>query len=88
MFEEDLSEVVSSPAKKGLQNINKSDKILEKKYADILHSIVAKNTMSRKMGKPSIEPDISFICTRVTEITKEKKGQFEASVAIPKTYNK
>ena len=74
MFREDLSAAVSSPAKKGLQNINESYKILEEKYADILHSIVENNNMGRKMGKPSIEIDISFLCTRVIKRTKEKKS--------------
>ena len=42
LLREELSATVSSPEKKGLQSIYEISIIPEKKYADILHSIVAK----------------------------------------------
>ena len=42
LFGEEISTNISSPAKKGLQNIYESSTRLEKKDADILHSLVAK----------------------------------------------
>ena len=39
LFGEEISTNVSSPEKKGLQNVYESSTRLEKKYADIFHSI-------------------------------------------------
>ena len=66
---------VSSPVKKYLQNIDESYTRLEKKYADILHSIVAKLLWVAKRGRPDIQTAISFLCTRVTNSTKEDKAK-------------
>ena len=56
-----------------MQNIDESSTILEKKDADILHSVVAKLLWVAKGGRINIEPAISFLCTRVTKITKEDR---------------
>ena len=61
------------PAKKGLHNIDKNYTRLENKVADILHFIAANIFWVAKKGRPDIEPTISFLCTRVTNITKEDK---------------
>ena len=74
-FGEELSANVSSPAKNGLQNIYESSPIPEKKNADILHSIVAKILWVEKVVMPNIEPDISLLRTRVTNITKEERAK-------------
>ena len=71
LFREKISTKVSSPAKKGLQNVDEGSTRLEKKDADIFHSIVAKQLWVGKWGRPNIEPSISFLCTRVTKSTKE-----------------
>ena len=42
LFVKEISTKVSSPVKKGMQNVNESSKRLEKKDEDIIHSIVAK----------------------------------------------
>ena len=73
LFGGEISTKVSSPAKKGLQNIYESSKRLENKYADIFHCIVAKLLWVAKRGRPDIEPAISFLYTRVTKSTKEDK---------------
>ena len=66
---------VSSPAKKGLQNIYERSTGLEKKDEYILHSIVVKLLWIAKMGSPKIDPDISFLCTRITKSTKGDKAK-------------
>ena len=62
---------VSPPANKALQNIDESSTRLEKKNADIFHSIVERLLWVTKRGGPEIEPAIFFLCTRVTKSTKE-----------------
>ena len=64
---------VLSLENKGLQNINEGSTRLEKKYADILHSIVEKILWVAKGVIPNIEPAILFLCNRVTKSTKEDK---------------
>ena len=61
---------VSSPAKTFLQNVDESSTILEKKYSDIFHSIVANLLWVAKRGRPDIDPVISLMCNRVTKSTK------------------
>ena len=73
LFGEELITNVSSPEKKGLKIIYESSTRLEKKYEDILHSIVAKLLWVAKRGRPDIDPTISFLCTRETKITNEDK---------------
>ena len=75
LFGEEMITKVSSPSKKGLQNVDESSTILEKKYSDIFHSIVANLLWVAKRGRPDIEPVISFLCTRVTKSTKEDKSK-------------
>ena len=74
-FGEEISRKVSSPAKKYLQNVDESSTILEKKNSDIFHSMVAKLLWLAKGGRPDIDPDILFLCTRVTKSTKEEKAK-------------
>ena len=73
MFREEISMKVSLPENKGLQNLYESSTRLEKKVADIFHSIVAKWLWAAKRGRPDIDPAILFLCTRVTNSTKEDK---------------
>ena len=54
MFQEDLSAAVSSPANKGLQNIDEIPTRIEKKYAEILHSIDGKILWVAKRGVPTL----------------------------------
>ena len=75
MFIEELSTKVSSPVNKDLKNIDDSSTILEKKDADILHSTVEKLLWVAKGGRPDIDPNILFLCTRVTNSTKEYKSK-------------
>ena len=75
LFREDLRMTESSPKNKGLQNIDESYTRLEKKDADILHSIVSKIICVAKRGRSVIEPDISFLCTRGTSSIKEDKDK-------------
>ena len=75
LFIEDISATVSSPAKKVLHNIYNSSTRLENKDPDILHSIVAKLIWVSKRGRPNIETDLSFLCTRVTKSTEEDKAK-------------
>ena len=75
LFGEEISTKVSSPEKKGLQNVDDSSKRLEKKYADIFHSMVTKLLWLVKRGKPDIEPAISFLCIRVTKGIREDKAK-------------
>ena len=56
-----------------MQNIYDGSTILEKKYADILHSIVAKLLWVEKRGRSDIKTPILFLCTRVSKSTKEDK---------------
>ena len=70
LLEEEIRENVSSPAKKGLQNIDESSTRLEKKYTDILHSMVAKLLWVAKRVRPYIEPTILFLWNRATKSTK------------------
>ena len=76
LFGDEISAKVSSPVKKGLQEIHESSKRIEKKDVDILHSIVAKLIWVEKGGSPDIEPAIFFLCARVTKSTKEDKEKF------------
>ena len=57
----------------GLLNIYGNYTRLEKKYAYILHSIVAKLLWVEKGGSLDIETTILFLCISVTKSTKEKK---------------
>ena len=74
-FGEELSAKISSPENKGLHNIYESSTRLEKKDADILHSIIEKILWTEKRVRPNIETAISFLCTSVTKITKEEKSK-------------
>ena len=49
---------------------------MEKKDADIFHSIVAKLLWVEKWGRPDIEPSISFLRTGVTKSTKKDTAKF------------
>ena len=60
----------SSPAKKGLQNIDENFTRLEKKDAEVLNSIVAKLLWLEKSVRTNIETSISFLCNRATKSTK------------------
>ena len=51
---EDLSAKVSSPAKKGLQNIDKNSTRLENKDVDIIHYIFEKLLWSEKGEGPTL----------------------------------
>ena len=75
LFGDQLSTKVSSLIKKGLQHIDESSTRIENKYTDIFHYIVAKLLWLEKGGRPDIDPTISFLCTRVTKSTKEKKAK-------------
>ena len=75
LFREKISTKVSSPEKKGLQNVDEGSTRLEKKDAEIFHSIFAKLLWVEKWGRPDIDPSISFLCTRVTKSTKEDKAK-------------
>ena len=75
MLGKDISTEVSSPAKKGMKNVDAISTRTEKKITDIFHSIVAKLLWVAKMGRPDIDTVISFLCTRVTKITKEDKEE-------------
>ena len=75
MFGDDLSTTVSLPEKKGLQNISESSTKIEKKYSYILRSIVAILIWVKKGVSPNIDPDISFLFTRVTKRTNEDKAK-------------
>ena len=66
---------VSSPAKKGMQNIDEGYTRQENKDAYILHSMFAKLIWVEKRGRTDIEPAISFLCTRSTKSTKEYKSK-------------
>ena len=46
---------------------------MDHKEADTLHYIVSKLIWVAKMGRPDIEPDILFLCNRVTKSTVEYK---------------
>ena len=59
-----------------MQNVDESSTRLEKKDADIFHSMVAKLIWVAKRGRPDIDPAIFFLCTRVTKSTKEDKSKF------------
>ena len=62
----------------GMQNIDQSSTILDKKDADILHSIVAKLLWVSKRERPDIDPVISFLCTIVTNsINKDMENRGE-----------
>ena len=73
LFGEYISTKVSSPENQGMQNVDESSKILYKKDADILHSIVEKILWVAKMVRPNIGPSVLVLCTRVTNSTKEGK---------------
>ena len=73
-----------SPSNKGMQNIHESSTRLEKKDAKILHSIVVKLLWVAKIIRPEIEPAISLLCTRVTNITKEDKSKSRRVLKYPK----
>ena len=53
LFGEELNAAVSSPARKGLQNIDKNSTRLEK-YAETLYSIVAKLIWVEKVEGPTL----------------------------------
>ena len=58
-----------------MKNIDESSVRLEKKDAEIFHSIVAELIWAETMGRPAIDPTIQFLCTRVTNSTKEDKSK-------------
>ena len=72
-----LSANLSSPVKKGLQNIDKNSTNIENKDTDILHSMVAKLLWVTKGVSPNIDSSISFLCTRLTKSTKDYKAKLK-----------
>ena len=51
---------------------------------DILQYIVAKLLWSEKRGRIGIDPDISFLCIRATNSTKEDKAKLRQVLQYPK----
>ena len=57
-----------------MNNVDESSTRLEKKDSDIFYSMVEKLLWVSKRGRPDIETAISFLCTRVTNRTKDEKA--------------
>ena len=66
LFDEDVSQNVSTPATKNLFVVNPDAEPLDESKADIFHSVVAKLLWVMKRSRPDIETVISFLCTRVS----------------------
>ena len=69
---------------KKLQNINEILPRLDKQEADTLHSMVAKLLWVAQKGRPEIEPEISFLCTRVAKSTVEDKVKLKRVLQLLK----
>ena len=70
-FGEDLKGGITTPATKGLFDVNDKSKPLSKMKQDIFHSVVARLLWIMKRSRPDIETTISFLCTRVANSTEE-----------------
>ena len=75
LFGEVLSVTILSPEREGFQNIDESFTRIEKKYTDILHSIVAKLIWVAKGVRTNIDTYISFLSTTLTKSTNEEKAK-------------
>ena len=62
-FSEDIEGVVSSPTAKHLFLVDDDCPKLDKKKAEIFHSVTAKLLYLEKRGRPDIETAVSFLTT-------------------------
>ena len=83
-FGEALYAKVSSPGNKGLQNINENSPRLDKQEAYTPYYMVAKLLWVAKNGRPDIEPEMSFLCIRLTKSTVQYKATFKRVIQFLK----
>ena len=60
-----VKEVITTPAKKNLFDVDSESQVLDEDWGDIFHSVVAKLLSIEKRGGPDLELSISFLCTNV-----------------------
>jgi hypothetical protein len=73
-FGEDLETDAVNPAKSKLFIINHESECLGDEKADIYHSITAKLLWVSQCSRPDLETAVSFLCTRVQQLTVEETG--------------
>jgi len=77
LFGKDVSKKVSSIAMKKLLMVDPDSPLLQKKLADIFHSVVARLLWTSKRARPDIETAISCLCTRVKAPTVGDRGKLK-----------
>jgi hypothetical protein len=66
-----VNKTAASPSKRDLYKNCEKSKMLEKSKGKIFHSIVAKLLYVSHWGHLDIQPQIAFLCTRVSCSTKQ-----------------
>lgn len=69
-FGEKIEGEVANPATKNLLHIPEEDEDLDEEREKRFHSVVAKLLYLMKRARPDLEPEVSFLCTRVSVCKK------------------
>ena len=81
-FAEDVSRSATTPAGRGIFEIDNNAKLLTNEKVDLFHKVVAKLLYVSHRGRPDIQLAIAFMCTRVSCSTAQGLGQIEAPFAV------
>ena len=76
-FGEDVSRPATTPAGRGIFEVDDKALPLEKTKADVYHKVVAKLLYVSHRGRPDIQLAIAFMCTRVSCSTTQDWGKLK-----------
>jgi hypothetical protein len=76
-FGEDVSRSATTPAGRGIFEVDNDAVLLEKDKADLYHKVVAKLLYVSHRGRPDIQLAIAFMCTRVSCSTTQDWGKLK-----------
>jgi hypothetical protein len=76
-FGEDVSRPATTPAGRGIFEVDANAIPLEKAKADVYHKVVAKLLYVSHRGRPDIQLAIAFMCTRVSCSTTQDWGKLK-----------
>jgi hypothetical protein len=81
-FGEDVSRSATTPAGRGIFEIDDTALLLEKGKAELYHKVVAKLLYVSHRGRPDIQLAIAFMCTRVSCSTTQDWGKLKTSTEL------
>ena len=67
----------TSPAKKDMFDVDTTSRALNKKIADLFHSVIDKILLITKRGRTDLETAESFLCTRVANPSEDDWQKLE-----------